>query len=137
MSGLGVSHPVLPDHPARYHHRGWWSIALTSLIAGPLVFLLTRLVVSTLGSEWVETAPDGGDMLVLVVTGVVAGLLVSGLSRLHLLAYFLPPLLGGLAGWVFYEWVWQGSSQDTALLFGFWPVLALVLFLSAWLTSRE
>lgn len=137
MSGLGVSHPVLPDHVARYHHRRWWWIALASVVAGPLVYLMAELVVATLGSEWVKTAPDGGDLLVLVATGVAGGLVVAGLSRLHLLAYFLPAVLGGLAGWAFHDWVWQGSDKEVLLLLTFWPVLALIYFLSAWLTSHE
>jgi hypothetical protein len=137
VSDIRLSHPVLPDHPARYHHRSWWWIALASLVAGPLAYVLAVLVASTLGSEWAGTAPDEGAMLIFVATGVVGGLIVSGLSKLHLLAYFLPALLGGLAGWAFYDWVWQGSDQDLILLLGFWPALALVHFLSAWLSSHE
>jgi len=137
LSDLRLSHPVLPDHPARYHHRNWWGIVFVSLVAGPLAYVLAELVVSTLGSEWADTVPDEGAMLIFTATGVVGGLVVSGLSRLHLLAYFLPALFGGLAGWAFYEWVWQGSDRDLIVLLGFWPVLALVHFLSAWLFSRE
>jgi hypothetical protein len=119
----------------------WGRIALVSLLVAPLAVVVAGLVILAVAPGWAKTAPDGGNLLTLMLAGIGGGLIVARAARISGPARLFAPMIGGIVAFGVHELVVADTALDSSVpltaLLVYVPVQTTAYVLATWLPSRR
>lgn len=117
------------------------TVALASLIAAPLMVLVAAGSLLALAPGWAKNAPDGGNLLTLLLAAVSGALIVTAVARLRGSSLLIVPAVGTVVALAFNYLVLNGIELHLTgpgeVFFVYAPVQAAAYFLAAWLPMRR